>query len=88
MSRSSAEAKYQSLRRVVADLAWLGRLLNELTITSITPISVKCDNQAAIYISKNPVYHERTKHIEIDCHFIRERYHSGDLDLFYVPSKY
>jgi len=57
---SSAEAEYRSLRRLVAELAWLSRLLSEFTITDITPIPIKCDNQAAIYIAKNPVFHERT----------------------------
>ena len=70
VSLSSAEAEYRSLRRLIAELSWLSRLLHELTITSITPIPVKCDNLAAIYIARNPVFHERTKHIEIDCHFV------------------
>jgi len=70
VSLSSAEAEYRSLRKVTAELAWLSQLLAELTITSITPIAVKCDNLVAIYIAKNPVFHERTKHIELDCHFV------------------
>ena len=87
VSLSSAEAEYRSLRRITAELAWLSRLLSELTVSDILPILVKCDNQAAIYIAKNPVYHERTKHIDIDCHFVREKLSSGLIPLSYVPSK-
>ena len=50
---SFVEAEYKSLRRLVAELAWLSHLLHELTIADITPIPIKCDNQAAIYIAKN-----------------------------------
>lgn len=63
MSLSSAEAEYRSLRSLTFALAWLSRLLHELVVLDLAPIHVKCDNQAAIYIAKNPVYHERTKHI-------------------------
>jgi len=87
LSLSSAEAEYRSLRQVTAELSWLSRLLHELTITSITPIPVKCDNLAAIYIAKNPVFHERTKHIELDCHFVRHKLMEGLISLTYVPTK-
>lgn len=50
ISLSSAEVQYRSLQRLTAELSWLSRLLNELTITSVTPIPVKCDNLATIYI--------------------------------------
>ena len=87
MSLSSAEAEYRSMRRVVAELSWLSRLLNELTTTSITPILVRCDNQAAVYIARNPVFHERTKHIELDCHFVREKLLAGLISLEQIPSQ-
>lgn len=59
------------MRRVCLELAWLNRLLVELEVEDLIPIPLKCDNQAAIYIANNPVFHERTKHIDLDCHFIR-----------------
>jgi len=87
MSLSSAEAEYRSMRRLVAELAWLSRLLSELTVHTVTPIPLKCDNQAAIYIAKNPVFHERTKHIELDCHFVREQLLQGLVSLSHVSTK-
>ena len=87
VSLSSAEAKYRSMRRLVAELAWLSRLLHELTVEDITPIPLKCDNQAAIYIAKNPVYHDRTKHIELDCHFVGKKLMEGLISLSHVSTK-
>ena len=87
VSLSSAEVEYRSLRRLVAELSWLIRLLYELNITSITPILGKCDNLAAIYIARNPAFHERTKHIEIDCHFVRQKLLDGLINLSHVPTK-
>ena len=52
------------------ELIWLKGLLSDLGFPSSTPMSLMCDNQAAIYIVANPVFHERTKNIEMDCHFI------------------
>ena len=87
MSLSSTEAKYRSLRRITTELAWLSRLLAELTVTSITPIPVKCDNLVAIYIAKNLVFHERTKHIELDCHFVHQKLMEGLLSLSFIPTQ-
>jgi len=67
VSSYSVEPEYRSMRCLVAELSWMSRLLHELTITSVTPRPVKCDNLAAIYIARNPVFYERTKHIEIDA---------------------
>jgi len=87
VSLSSAEAEYRSMRRVVAELSWITRLLAEFNVNSIVPVPVHCDNQAAIYIARNPVFHERTKHIELDCHFVREKLMAGLITLHYVLSQ-
>lgn len=73
--------------RVTAELTWLSRLLTEFSVPHITPISVRYDGQAAIHIARNPVYHEHTKHIEIDCHFVREKLQDGLISLHYIATK-
>lgn len=74
------------MRRVTAELAWLTRLLHEMTVLNLTPVPVHCDSQAAIHIAKNPVFHERTKHMEIDCHFVRDKLQDGLISLQHVPT--
>ncbi|KAL0395458.1 UNVERIFIED_CONTAM: Retrovirus-related Pol polyprotein from transposon RE1 [Sesamum latifolium] len=76
VARSTAE-EYRSLGTIVCELKWITFLLRDLHISPPTPIPVYCDNQAAIHIVANPVFHERTKHIEIDCHLVRDHYKSG-----------
>ncbi|XP_019267261.1 PREDICTED: uncharacterized protein LOC109244600 [Nicotiana attenuata] len=66
VSLSSAEAEYRSMRRVVIELPWLVRLLDDLSIVPSLPVPLHSDSQAAIHIAKNPVFHERTKHVELD----------------------
>ncbi|WMV10926.1 hypothetical protein MTR67_004311 [Solanum verrucosum] len=61
MSLSSAKAEYRAVRQVVGELVWLERLLDELTVKYSLPMHVFCDSQAAVHITKNPVFHERTK---------------------------
>ncbi|KAK9070135.1 hypothetical protein SSX86_010535 [Deinandra increscens subsp. villosa] len=87
ISLSSAEAEYRSMRRVTAEIGWLTRLLAELQVPNIVPVPLKCDNQAAIHIAKNPVFHERTKHIEIDCHFVRDKVQDGLITLIHTPTQ-
>lgn len=79
VARSSAEAEYRSMAATVSELVWLRWLLKELGAPQQEPTQLHCDNQAAIHIAMNPVFHERTKHVEMDCYFIRERIQSGDI---------
>ncbi|XP_070021748.1 uncharacterized protein [Nicotiana sylvestris] len=72
ISLSSAEAEYRSMRRVTAQLTWLVRLFADLSAPITLPIPLHSDNKAAIHIAQNPVFHERTKHVELDCHFVRQ----------------
>ncbi|KAK1663119.1 hypothetical protein QYE76_051278 [Lolium multiflorum] len=86
VSRSSAEAEYRAVAHAVAECCWLRQLLQELHRPLATATLVYCDNVSAIYMSSNPVQHRRTKHIEIDIHFVRERVSLGEVRVLHVPS--
>ena len=73
VSRSSAEAEYRAMATATSEVVWLKALIEELGFIVPTPISLHCDNQSAIHIALNPVFHERTKHIEVNCHFVRQK---------------
>jgi len=66
MARSSVEAKYRVMVFATCELIWLKQLLKELQFGEVTQMTFICDNQVALHISSNPVFHGRTKHIEID----------------------
>ncbi|KAE8715354.1 CSC1-like protein ERD4 [Hibiscus syriacus] len=72
VARSSAEVEYRSMAMTTAELVWLSGLLNELGVKQNQPVKLFCDNKAALQIASNPVFHEMTKYIEIDCHFVRD----------------
>ncbi|GAB4841649.1 hypothetical protein Ancab_039714 [Ancistrocladus abbreviatus] len=69
------------------ELTWLLRILSDLGVTGLTPVQMFCDNRSALHLAKNPVFHERTKHIEVDCHFVRNKLTSGEIAVNYVHTK-
>lgn len=87
VSRSSSEAEYRALASATCEIQWLLYLLNDLHITCSKPPVLYCDNQSALHIAANPVFHERTKHLEIDCHIVREKLQAGVLKLLPVSSQ-
>jgi len=73
---------------VTSEVIWIKAFLAAMGLFLKQPIKLFCDNQAALHIAKNPVFRKKTKHIKINCHFVRERILSGDLILSYLPSKH
>ncbi|GJU63981.1 ribonuclease H-like domain-containing protein [Tanacetum coccineum] len=88
LSRSSAEAEYRGAANAVAETCWLRNLLCELHTPLSSATLVYCDNVSAVYLSSNPVQHQRTKHIEIDIHFVRDLVATGQVRVLHVPSRH
>jgi hypothetical protein len=86
ISRSSAEAEYRAVANGVAEACWLRQLLGELRCPLRRDAIIYCDNISAVYLSTNPVQHQRTKHVEIDLHFVRERVALGEVRVMHVPT--
>ncbi|XP_022019011.1 uncharacterized mitochondrial protein AtMg00810-like [Helianthus annuus] len=86
VSRSSAEAEYRSMASTTSEILWMRWLLQELDVPSDGPTPLFCDNQAALHIANNPVFHERTKHVEMDCYFVRERVETKEIQPLNINS--
>ena len=86
VSRSSAEAEYRAMATTSCELTWIRFLLNDLQVSHSQPAILHYDNKAALHIATNPVFHEWTKHIELDCHLIREKIQSGLIQTAYISA--
>lgn len=86
VARSTAESEYRAMALTACEITWLTALLKDLGIHNLPPTLLKCDNKAALSIAANPVLHERTKHIELDCHYIRDKITAGEIITQHVPS--
>ncbi|CAL5338710.1 unnamed protein product [Camellia sinensis] len=87
VARSSAEAEFRAVAQGICEGLWLRRILEELHAELELPVKLYCDNKAAINISLNPVQHDRTKHVEVDRHLIKEKVEEGTICMTYVPTK-
>jgi hypothetical protein len=83
---SSTEAEYMSVSHAAREAAFLNQLLSESGYKQYS-ITLHCDNQSCIALSTNPAYHQRSKHIDIQHHFVREKVESGNITLTYVPGE-
>ena len=87
VTRSSAEAEFRVMAQGVCELLWMKIILDDLKIKYEAPMGLACYNKSAISIAHNPVQHDRTKHIEIDRHFIKEKLNNGLIATEYIPSR-
>jgi histone deacetylase 1/2 len=86
VSRSSTESEYKAMANATAEIMWVQTLLKELEVKNPHAAKLWCDNLGAKYLSANPVFHARTKHIEVDFHFVRERVTQKLLEIEFIPS--
>ncbi|XP_074282588.1 uncharacterized protein LOC141607127 [Silene latifolia] len=86
VSKSYAEAEYRCMSYTASEIVWMKMLLKDLNVHVPTHIQLYCDNKAAEHIALNPVFHERTKHLDIDCHYVRERIQEGLIATKHVKS--
>ena len=88
VARSSAESEFRAIAQGLCELLWLKIILDDLRVNLDGPMKLYSDNKSAINIAHNPIQHDRTKHIEIDRHFIKEKLETGLVCMSYVPSGY
>ena len=86
VSKSSTESEYRAMSLACSEIIWLRGLLAELDFSETDPTPLHADNTSAIQITANPVYHERTKHIEVDCHSIREAFEAHVITLSHIST--
>ncbi|PKU77029.1 Retrovirus-related Pol polyprotein from transposon TNT 1-94 [Dendrobium catenatum] len=87
VARSSTEAEYRALASEASEVIWLRRLLADFHLPQTSPTTIYCDNTSAIALANNPVYHAKTKHIDVDCHFIRDCIRSNQLVVHHICTK-
>ena len=87
MALSSVEAKFKGMAKGLCELLWLRRLLIEIGFGPNSEMNLFCDNKAAIDIFHNPIQHDRTKHVEVDRHFIRHNLKEKIIWFSFVKSK-
>ncbi|XP_019101577.1 PREDICTED: uncharacterized protein LOC109133115 [Camelina sativa] len=86
-SHSSTESEYRSMAEVTREVLWIQQLLRDFRAPVTSIAKLFCDNKSAVYIATNPVFHEKTKHIEIDCHIVRDQIKLGILKTLHIGTE-
>ncbi|MCO5607598.1 hypothetical protein L7F22_061795 [Adiantum nelumboides] len=86
VATSSCEAEYRAVFTATVECVWLRRLMADLGVGQDTANTIYTDSQSALAVARNPVFHARTKHIEVHYHYVRERLSAGEINLAYVPT--
>jgi hypothetical protein len=88
VSRSSMETEYKALSNATTEIIWVQFVLQELGIKLTRPVVLWCDNLDDTYLSANPTFHARMKHVEVDYHFVGERVENGSLEIRFISTRY
>ena len=86
VARSSAESEFRAIAQGLCELLWLNIILDDLRIKWDDPMKLYCENKSAINIAHNHIQQDRTKYIEVDRHFVKEKLEEGLVCMSYVPS--
>jgi histone deacetylase 1/2 len=86
VARSFTEAEYKALADGIAEVIWLQYLLTDMQVPSVSVPTIWCDNLGATYLSTNPIFHARTKHVEVDYHFLRDQVAKKEIQIHFIPS--
>jgi hypothetical protein len=86
VARSSTEAEYKALVDGTVEVIWLQYLLTDLQVPSVSTPTIWCDNLGTTYLSVNPIFYARTKHVEVDYHFVCDRVAKKKIQICFVPS--
>jgi hypothetical protein len=87
IAQSTAEAEYIVASAASREAVWLRKLLSDLFSAELEPTVIHCDNQSCIKLSENPVFHDRSKHIEMRYHYVRDMVQKNILSIQYVPTQ-
>ena len=87
IAKSNTESEYRALSSTSSEISWLQSLFSEFNIVKLPTSVLWCDNQSAGDLARNPVFHSKSKHIELDVHYIRDKVLKGELNIKYIPSK-